>query len=282
MGNEAMPLRVGAALPDPPFEFTTAAGPEGFDVALMRRIAEQLGHTWQLVRFTGADFNGIFAGLDDGAYDCVASGTTITPGRERIADFCAPYAVSGQSLVVDPSRHPNVHGIADLKGLVIGVQRGNTSQPIADRLVAEHRAARVRVYAYDEIEQALDDLSTGGCDAFMKLAPVTEWFVRDRHRLRVVETGITRERLGVCVRKGNIALREAIDNAQAALVQDGTLSTLIGQWLGTEAMAPPTRATVVPDRDTARGSSRFLKKAAQKLLLCWAMGCVSDNAHGPK
>jgi hypothetical protein len=24
-----------------------------------------------------------------------------------------------------------------------------------------------------------------------------------------------------------------------------------------------------------------LKKAAQKLLLCWAMGCDGDNAHGP-
>ncbi|HVE23728.1 MAG TPA: hypothetical protein VNC39_17300 [Acidocella sp.] len=32
---------------------------------------------------------------------------------------------------------------------------------------------------------------------------------------------------------------------------------------------------------SAGGSSRFLKKAAQKLLLCWAMGCVGDNAHGP-
>jgi hypothetical protein len=24
-----------------------------------------------------------------------------------------------------------------------------------------------------------------------------------------------------------------------------------------------------------------LKKAAQKLLLCWAMGIIGDNAHGP-
>jgi polar amino acid transport system substrate-binding protein len=135
-----------------------------------------------------------------------ASGTTITPNRERMADFCAPYIVSGQSLVVDPTRHPNVHGIADLKGLVIGVQQGNTSQPVADKLVAEHRAARVRVYAYDEIEKALDDLSTGGCDAFMKLAPVTNWLVRDRPQLKVVETGITRERLAVCVRRGNTVL----------------------------------------------------------------------------
>ncbi|HEY1856264.1 hypothetical protein [Acidocella sp.] len=30
-----------------------------------------------------------------------------------------------------------------------------------------------------------------------------------------------------------------------------------------------------------KGSSRFLKKAAQTLLLCWAMGFVADNAHGP-
>jgi hypothetical protein len=28
-------------------------------------------------------------------------------------------------------------------------------------------------------------------------------------------------------------------------------------------------------------SSRFLKKTAQKFLVRWAMGVVSDNAHGP-
>jgi polar amino acid transport system substrate-binding protein len=182
IGMTGLPLRVGAALPDPPFEFMTGNGPAGFDIALMQRIAERLGRQWQLVRYQGADFNGIFAGLDKGAYDCVASGTTITSERQRVADFCAPYVVSGQSLVVDPSHHPNVHNVDDLHGLVIGVQQGNTSQPVADRLVAEHRAARVRVYAYDEIEQALGDLSTGGRDVFMKLAPVTEWYVRDRPR----------------------------------------------------------------------------------------------------
>jgi ABC-type amino acid transport substrate-binding protein len=229
---------VGAALPDPPFEFLTKEGPEGFDVALMQRIAEMLGRKWQLIPYRGSDFNGIFAGLDDGSYDCVASGTTITPGRQKVADFCAPYAVSGQSLVLDVTRHPNVRGIADLKGLVIGVQQGNTSQPVADKLVAEDRAAHVRVYAYDEIEKALDNLTTGGCDAFMKLGPVTNWFVRDRPRLRVVETGITVEHLGICVRKGNVALRDAIDGAQAALAADGTLAALIKKWLGAGATLP--------------------------------------------
>ena len=121
---------------------------------------------------------------------------------------------------------------------MIGVQEGNTSQPVADKLVAEHRAARVQVYAYDEIEKALDDLSTGGCDAFMKLAPVTAWFVRDRPKLKVVQTGITVEHLGICVRKGNAALHDGISKAQAALAADGTLAALIKQWFGAGATLP--------------------------------------------
>jgi ABC-type amino acid transport substrate-binding protein len=164
-------------------------GPAGFDITLMQRIAEKLGCEWQLVPYNGADFNGIFAGLDSGTYNCIAWGTTITPRCQRIADFCAPNVVSGQSLVVDTSRHPSVHGIGDLKGLVIGVQHGNTSQPVANKLVAEQRAARVRVYADNKIEMALDDLSTGGCDAFMKLAPVTGWWVATARSLRSSRSG---------------------------------------------------------------------------------------------
>jgi polar amino acid transport system substrate-binding protein len=236
--KDAAALKVGAALPDPPFEFVGQDGPAGFDIALMQRIAGKLGRTWQLVRYDGADFNGIFAGLDSGAYDCIASGTTITPGRAERADFCAPYALSGQSLVVDATRHPRVRGVDDLDGLVIGVQHGNTSEPVADKLVAKHRAARVRVYAYHAIERALDDLSSGGCDAFIKLAPVTAWLVRDRPRLKVVQVGITTEQLGICVRTGNTALRAAIDKAQAELVADGTLAALIAQWLGAGARPP--------------------------------------------
>lgn len=106
---------------------------------------------------------------------------------------------------------------------------------MAERLVAEGRAARVRLYAYDQIETALDDLSKGSCDAFMKLAPVTRWFTRNRPALTVVQTGITRECLGVCVRKGDTMLLRAITEAQAALTKDGTLPALIAKWLGDAA-----------------------------------------------
>ena len=59
------------------------------------------------------------------------------------------------------------------------MQQGNTSQPIANRLVADGRAGRVRVYDYGSIRTALRDLSTGRCDAFMKLGPVLTELVQD-------------------------------------------------------------------------------------------------------
>jgi len=40
------------------------------------------------------------------------------------------------------------------------------------------------------------------------------------------------------VRKGNVALRDEITKAQAALKADGTLAALIKQWLGVGATLP--------------------------------------------
>jgi hypothetical protein len=50
---------------------------------------------------TGEDFNGIFDGLNDGSYDAVISGTTITPKRERVALY----------LVVNASHNPKIEAV---------------------------------------------------------------------------------------------------------------------------------------------------------------------------
>jgi polar amino acid transport system substrate-binding protein len=56
----------------------------------------------------------------------------------------------------------------------------------------------------------------------------------------VVETGITSEVLGICVRRGDDALRGAINEAQRALLKDGTLPHLVTKWLGQDgALATP-------------------------------------------
>jgi len=62
--------------------------------------------------------------------------------------------------------------------------------------------------------------------------------VRDRPKLKVVETGIAVERLGICVRNGNTALRDAIDKAQAALIK---------QWLGAGRLSRRERQAASAD-----------------------------------
>jgi polar amino acid transport system substrate-binding protein len=226
-------LRVGSALPDPPFEFLDDGKPTGFDVEWLQAIAAHLGLEWQLARYTGGDFNGIFAGLGEGSWDCVASGTTITPERQAVASFGAPYFESGQSLVVNIKKTPQVRTIDDLSEMIIGVQHGNTSEPVAQRLQAAGKVAAVRTYAYHDIGVMLADLEAGKLQGVMKLAPVMHWLIRQRPALRVVQEGITQEKLGVAVRLGNEPLRQAIDAAQARLREQGVLDKLIRRWLQT-------------------------------------------------
>jgi polar amino acid transport system substrate-binding protein len=222
-------LRVGAAFPDPPFN--GMAGDGGLDIDLMTAIAKALGATVEFISYDGADFNGIFDALGS-AYDCVAAGTTVTPDRETKAQFVTPYLISGQSLAVDTSRLPDVKSIDDLGGLTIGVQQGNTSQPIADELVARGKAANVRVYGYGTIRTALTDLTTGSCDAFMKLAPVLTELVKPIPGVEVVQRGITVEDIAIAVPLDDKALLSRITVAQAELEDVGTLPRIRWEWLG--------------------------------------------------
>jgi len=224
-------LRVASATPDPPFELRRDDTPAGFDIELMKAICTDLGLVWQPCRYTGADFEGIFGGLDDGAWDCVASGATITPVREKKADFCAPYLVSGQSLVCNVVLTPDIRSIGDLKGRIVGVQSGNTSEPVVERLKAQGEIADIRIYPYDGIAGMLDDLEAGKIAGVMKLAPVMHWLTRDRPHLRVVQKGITVEKIAISVRRGNVALGQALEAAQARLAANGTLDSLIKTWM---------------------------------------------------
>jgi ABC-type amino acid transport substrate-binding protein len=218
------------ALPDPPFNGMAEGG--GLDVDLIGAVGTALGLAVDVIAYRGADFNGIFGELATGAYDCVIAGTTVTPERQRKASFAPPYLISGQSLAVDVVRFPTVRSVDDLAGLTIGVQQGNTSQPIAERLVAQGKAKALRVYDYGDVRSALADLTTGGCDAFMKLGPVLTELTRSVADVEVVQRGISREDIAIAVALGDDATLAQIATAQDRLESDGTLQGLRRKWLG--------------------------------------------------
>ena len=103
-------LKVAAAFPDPPFDVTDRP-PTGFDIDLVQAVADELGLRCAFIGYDGDGFEGIFDGLADGRWDAVASGATVTERRRERARFCRPYVRSGQSLVANVARHPDLRSV---------------------------------------------------------------------------------------------------------------------------------------------------------------------------
>src|SRR5262245_8953227 len=169
-------LIVASAYPDPPFDIMDGSA-GGFDIELMRAICAQLGLTLQPQAYTGDNFNGIFDGLVKGTCDAVISGTTITPERAAIVLFSEPYLEFNQGVAVNRQRTPNVSSVADLRGLIAGIQSGNTSDAVARKLKADGIIADIKYYPYNGIVTALDDLEGGRIGLIIKLFPVISWLV---------------------------------------------------------------------------------------------------------
>jgi ABC-type amino acid transport substrate-binding protein len=216
-------LLVGSDIPYPPFEFGNPPDYEGFDVEIMRAIAEQLGVE---VVWRDAPFNPIFNNLRNNNYDAVISASTITPERQQIVDFSDPYFDANQSIMV-AADNTDIAGEADLEGLTIGVQQGTTGEQTAKDV------ADATVRSYPAIQNAFNALLTGQVDAVVNDLPVSADFASQNDDVRIVGEIQTGEQYGIAVSKDNPELLAAINEALATIREDGTYDGIYEKYFGT-------------------------------------------------
>ena len=135
---------------------------------------------------------------------------------------------------MSPSTAPSIRTRArssDLKGLVAGIQQGNTSEIPARKLVAEGILASIRFYPYDGILDALGDLEANRIGCIIKLHPVITELVKTRPELYVPLEIPTHEKLGIAFAKDNTRLCDAVNAALDTLTQNGTMDALKQRWL---------------------------------------------------
>lgn len=214
-------LKVGVIVPVPPFTRGNGADPSGFDIDLMTALASSMGDQVEFVGYETVD--AVFDALAAGDVDCVAGGVSVTPERERKAVFAPPYLITGQALAIDTARHPHVHSVDDLDGVTIGVRRGGTGLPIAERLVAQGRAKAV---------QTFDGSPGADCDAFIALAPVLNELTQPLTGVDVVQKGLSVENVAIAVAEHDQQTLSRITVAQAELEEAGTLQQIRRKWLG--------------------------------------------------
>jgi polar amino acid transport system substrate-binding protein len=230
-------LTILSAYPDPPFDIMHEGIATGFDIELMRAACSRLSLELRPRAYMSDDFNSIFAELAHGTCDAVISGTTITPERAMIVRFSRPYLEFNQGIAVNRRVTPHVTSAADLRGLTAGIQKGNTSDIVARRLLAQGDIASIHYYPYHGIGTALDDLEAGRIGLVIKLFPVISWVTRERPDLAVAMQMPTHERLGIAYAPERADLCDAIDAAIDALRENGEFAKLQAAWLGTGAAA---------------------------------------------
>lgn len=212
-------LMVGMEIGYPPMEYLAEDGvtPIGFDVDLAKAIAEKMNLELELV---DTAWDGIFHSLDTRRYDCIISSVTITDARKEAFNFSKPYIQNTLAIVMPKNSRHTVRSPQDLQGLGVAFQDETTSDFFMQDLAAE--GLRFTPYEYDKVMYCFDELRLGRVDAIMTDLLVAFEYIGRSDIFEIVWQG-GEEEFGICIRKGNDALTEAIDKALDELFNEGTM-----------------------------------------------------------
>lgn len=230
VAEEAAPLTVSVATDAtfPPFETVDEVTKEltGFDIELMDAVAEKAGFT---VEWVNTPFDSVIAGVSECQYDMAIAAITITEERMAAMLFSDPYVDAGQIVVVAKGETA-ITGKEDLVGKVVAAQLGTTGEIEAQAI------ENVKYKPYDSYDLAMLDLINGQVDAVIADKPTADAFIGQYvEDLMTVGEAFTEEKYGVALCKDQAELQASVNQALAALVDEGFVDQLIQKWLVTGA-----------------------------------------------
>jgi polar amino acid transport system substrate-binding protein len=228
-------LTVGSDIPYPPFEFNDDSGAlTGFDVDLVRAVADKLGLASEDNDWLSVNFDTIFTQLQTtNKFDIIAAAVTAyapegTPAAETVAernthvDFTLPVYSSLQSLTVDTSANPDITGVDSLPdGARVAVQASTTGA-----FYAEETLTNAELVKFPKAPQMYQALQAGQVVAVFNDLPVSLDAISGKDELQVVEQVDTGEEYAFAVNKENTALLDAINGALEELFDDGTYAQI--------------------------------------------------------
>ena len=233
---------VDASAPGALHSDPSAPGFEGFEVDLMTEVAARLGLTY---RYRGAPWAGLIDELREGKLDAIVTAATITDERKRLVDFSEPYFQYRLGIVV--RRHGAIRTLADLDGKRLAVRIATTA---AQFVQTRAKAAEIRNY-HTNVE-AHEAVRAGVVAAWVEDEPIAQWFVDRLPELELVGTiEATEAHYAIMFRKGNDAVRRAVDQVLAQVKADGTYDRLYERWFGRGRLT----SRVPPNQDWSQGAA---------------------------
>ncbi len=215
-------LLAGVKFDTPPFGFLDDSNePAGFDLDIMRAVAAHIGVPIEFQKVTSVTRIPL---LLSGNIDLVAASMTHTRERGKTIDFSLTYYTGGQSLLV--RKDSPIGGVGDLAGKRVAVQQGTTLEKTIERL-----APQARVTAFRDYDAAWLALAQGRADALTGSLNILQGFSKNNAGFKIVGSLLSSEPFGVGVRKGDWAMRDAVDDTLQDLWVSGRLREAVRQMV---------------------------------------------------
>ena len=212
----------------PPMEYVSSDKKIiGYEIDYVNAIADAVGIK---VEFKNVAWDGLFAGLDAGRFDMVASSVTITEDRQKVMDFTHPFYRVKQAVILP--KDSTAKSSADLKGKTLGAQLGTTGY------FAIQKMDDVTAKSYDEVSYAMEAAFTGRIDGVVCDEPTAASFALMREeyakklKIAFIIEDAEEEEYGIVVKKGNTELRELLNEGIKKVRESGVEAELQKKWFG--------------------------------------------------
>jgi polar amino acid transport system substrate-binding protein len=230
-------LTVGTDKPayPPYFQDDDPKNGKGFESAVAYAIADKLGLA-DKVRWTVVPFNSSYA-PGPKKFDFDINQISITPKRAERVDFSTPYYTAPQAVVaLKASPAGSASSLADLADDKLGVQVGTTSLDATNEVIKPKSQPQV----FNDSNDTVRALKTERVDAIVVDLPTAFYLTA----AEVPEAKIVGQfdapggdDWGVVLEKDS-PLTDCVNQALAALKEDGDLQELTDKWMGGQAGAP--------------------------------------------
>lgn len=216
-------LVVGTNAEFPPFEYVGDDGePDGFDVALIRAVADKMGMD---VKMENMEFGSLVSAIGT-KIDAAIAGMSITEERLLEVDFSDEYYEAVQYVVVPAGS--DIAAAADLEDRIIGVQMGTTGHMIADEI------SGADVKTYNKALDAVNDMVNGRVELVIIDKNPAEVFEKQfSGQVEIIDGAqfeFEPEFYAIALPKDSDMI-EKVNAALAELKADGTFDALVAEYI---------------------------------------------------
>ena len=198
---------------------------KGFDLDLAREVARR--NNWKLV-LKPIDWNAKDSELNSGMIDCIWNGFTIN-GRENSYTWSDPYVVNEQVVLV--MKDSPVSSLKALSGCKVAVQ---TDTPVQKALCEGGKHWDLgklfkSLVVVPDYNSAVMMLESGAVNAVALDIGVAKEKLKSG-KFRLLDEIIMTENYGIGFRKGDIALRDAVEKTLLKMVIDGSAGDVSAKY----------------------------------------------------